>query len=542
MRYPKGHFPLIRLILFAAMALAGGPVVAVEAPTAQKTEDAEASLPADVEGYESRILNGWPVRVSRILQRDRPEETDNALKLLSLQIDQIYEVVPKSAIEQLGKVTVWLSPPYDGFRPTGEYHPGKGWLVRNGRPGELHQCIEFTNTAVFAKEVRRMPSLLLHEYAHAYHDQILGYDNPKVAAAYESAKRNGLYDSVLRHNGRLERAYAMSNPMEYFAELTEALLGRNDFFPFDRAQLVRHDAAGYQMLKAAWGISENESKAAHQQYSVMPPPASLKLSPFYKKYVSASGYPVVSSGKVNDYALLEAAYLIDMMLAQRPDVRKAMIDSGSRMIVMGYSEWTTDIPEYKRLSPKDYWDARARGLGGSRTDPVCSSAEENLLAYPGDPYSAENILIHEFAHNIHLRGMVNIDPTFDDRLKQAYDRAMQQGLWKNKYAATNHAEYFAEGVQSWFNNNRPPDHDHNHVDTRSELLEYDPGLAAICEEVFGSTELEYTKPATRLKGHLYGFQPSTSPTFRWPARLRDSKKRILEEAQSRGRSKDSSSK
>ena len=119
--------------------------------------------------------------------------------------------------------------------------------------------------------------------------------------------------------------------------------------------------------------------------------------------MSASGYPIVSSAAVDDHALLEAAYLVDLLLARRPDVRDAMVKSGSRLIVMGYREFTTDIPEYRHMKPKDFWDRRARGLGGSATDPVCSCAEENLLAFPGDPYSAENILIHEFAHNIHLR-------------------------------------------------------------------------------------------------------------------------------------------
>ncbi|MEN8802946.1 MAG: hypothetical protein ABF297_13325, partial [Thiogranum sp.] len=90
----------------------------------------------------------------------------------------------------------------------------------------------------------------------------------------------------------------------------------------------------------------------------------------------------------------------------------------------------------------------------------CTCGEENLLGYPGDPYADENILIHEFAHNIHLRGMANIDPTFDTRLQKAYEKAMAAGLWKNKYAATNRFEYFAEGVQSWFGNNRENDHDH----------------------------------------------------------------------------------
>ncbi|MEQ8762808.1 MAG: hypothetical protein RL885_02695 [Planctomycetota bacterium] len=268
-------------------------------------------------------------------------------------------------------------------------------------------------------------------------------------------------------------------------------------------------------------------------------PKSLELDPFYEKYVSANGYPVVASKKVDDYALLEAAHLINLMLAHRPDVRKAMIEGGSRMVVMAHDEFTTDIPEYAHMKPKDYWDRRARGLGGSQTDPVCSSAEENLLAYPGDPYHAECILIHEFAHNIHLRGMVKVDETFDRRVKAAYDEAMEKELWKDKYASTNHHEYFAEGVQSWFDDNRPPDHDHNHVDTRQELLEYDPKLAALCEEVFGETELKYTKPTTRLKGHLEGYDPSKAPTFRWPERLQnldeEIRKRELEKRRLNGK-------
>jgi len=249
---------------------------------------------------------------------------------------------------------------------------------------------------------------------------------------------------------------------------------------------------------------------------VTAPPTSLDLPDFYKKYVSAGGYPVVASEKVSDWALKEAAYLVNMMLAKRPDVRKAMIESGSRVVVMAHDEYTTDVPEHSHLTPKAWWAVRARGLGGSDTDPVCSCGEENLLAYPGDPYDTECILIHEFAHNMHLRGLVNVDPTFDKRLKETWQRALKRGLWTGKYASTNHREYWAEGVQSWFNNNREPDHDHNHVNTRKELRAYDPALARLCEEVFGDTELVYSKPATRLEGHLAGYDPSKAPTFTFP--------------------------
>lgn len=159
-----------------------------------------------------------------------------------------------------------------------------------------------------------------------------------------------------------------------------------------------------------------------------------------------------------------------------------------------------------------------------------------MLGYQGDPYSTENILIHEFAHNIHLRGLANVDPTFDRRLQQAYKQAMQAGLWKGKYAGVNHHEYFAEGVQSWFDNNRENDHDHNHVNTRDELVAYDSGLADLCREVFGDTELKYTKPATRLNGHMTGYDPSKAPTFVWPERLKTAKALIRKEAESRSKS------
>ena len=265
---------------------------------------------------------------------------------------------------------------------------------------------------------------------------------------------------------------------------------------------------------------------------------------FYTQQASAGGFPVVASAKVSPYALKEAVYIIDMMLSKRPDVREAMVKSGARLSILAHNEFTCDQPEWAwlaeekeegldNLSARDFRDARARGMGGSITDPYCSCAEENLLAYDGDPYSTENILIHELAHNIHLRGMSNVDATFDKRVKAAYNAAMKAGLWKGKYASVNHHEYFAEGVQSWFDNNREPDHDHNHVNTRAELLDYDPGLAALCREVFGDTVLKYTKPQTRLTGHLAGYDPKTAPKFTWPPHLEKARELIRAKARAR---------
>lgn len=206
---------------------------------------------------------------------------------------------------------------------------------------------------------------------------------------------------------------------------------------------------------------------------------------FYTQRVEVGGFAIVASDRVNPFALKEAAHLVGLMIAERPDILEALVKSGARMNLLAWNEFTTDHPEFKRfaenpapgfpgLSGEDYWDARARGTGGSETDPYCTTGEENLLAYPGDPYAAECILIHEFAHMIHLRGMNNLDPTFDGRLRKAYADAMARGRWKGKYASVNHHEYFAEGVQSWFDDNRVNDHDHNHVHLRRQLIDYDP--------------------------------------------------------------------
>ena len=265
-------------------------------------------------------------------------------------------------------------------------------------------------------------------------------------------------------------------------------------------------------------------KSAGPARRVTPPPkavvAALKLDPFYKKYVSAGGIPVISSAKVSDYALLEAAYLIDRMLADRPDLARAIAAAKGRFSIMAVDEFTTDIPEHSLSKPAGFWNRRARGLGGMPRRPVTSCGEENLLRYKGDPYHAENILIHEFAHCIHHMGLRTVDKTFDKRLDRIYRKAMAKGLWKGKYAGNNRAEYWAEAVQSWFDTNRPPDHDHNHVDTREELKKYDPEIARLVAEVFGDKPWRYRRPSQRKDpGHLKGYDRAKAPRFAWPARV-----------------------
>lgn len=218
---------------------------------------------------------------------------------------------------------------------------------------------------------------------------------------------------------------------------------------------------------------------------------------FYKKYLDADGIPVLTSGKVVDEALLKAHDIITLMLAKRKDIKDYMISKGCRIMVIGRDEEVCELPEYAHIcnTPENiaYWNKRARGFGGSPEDDYSASCgEENLLALPGDKYVGENILIHEFAHLIHLVGIVGTEPGFDKELEAIRLRAIEKGLWKDTYAITNKEEYFAEGVQSFFNCNRhseTPNGVHNSMNRRIKLKSYDPELYQLLKRYFYEIEI-----------------------------------------------------
>ena len=185
-------------------------------------------------------------------------------------------------------------------------------------------------------------------------------------------------------------------------------------------------------------------------------PKELGISDYYSKYVNCNGIHIVSSWRVPDSCLVQAhktLYAMTSFLA--PEILKAMTDKNTRVAVMARYEGTTDLPEHRYLLNDTviHWDLRARGLEGTLELPMTSCAEENILAYQIDPYHAEDILIHEFAHSIHLIGIKQVHPEIDDELQSLMDQAIAEGKYTNTYALESFIEYWAEGVQDWFNVN-----------------------------------------------------------------------------------------
>ena len=232
---------------------------------------------------------------------------------------------------------------------------------------------------------------------------------------------------------------------------------------------------------------------------VTAPPDSLSLDAFYTKYVDVNGIPLISSWRVPDSAFTAAHATLYAMTSMLPKaVLDSMVGRGTRVAIMGRYEGTTDIPEHRYLASDTTlnWDLRARGLGGDLELPLTSCAEENVLGYQIDKYHAEDILIHEFAHSIHLIGLMLAVPDFDARLKACYERAKASGILDGTYRATDKEEYMAEAVQDWFNVNAEmprADGKHNWVNTREELEAYDPDLYALLAEYFPKTSLQISK-------------------------------------------------
>ncbi len=205
---------------------------------------------------EIREVAGWSVQISRDLLATNPEATGLALKLLTAQLEDIVRVVPPAAVSELRKVTLWISAEYPLTPPRAEYHPNANWLREHGRDPAMAKGVEFTNVRIFESETKRMPVFALHELAHAYHDRVLGNNHAGIKAAYEEAKASAKYEKVERRDAQgrvsLARAYAMTNPQEYFAETTEAFFGTNDFFPFTRTELKQHDPVMFALLEKLW--------------------------------------------------------------------------------------------------------------------------------------------------------------------------------------------------------------------------------------------------------------------------------------------------
>lgn len=219
--------------------------------TPQRAEPAEPAKPAS---HTVRKLEGWTVRVDdRLLQAPDDMLGTRALRFLEGKLSDIKVVVPPDKVKKLQTVTIVLDLTHGKLGPM-QYHPDAGWLKANGYSPDLAKCVHLPRAADVAtrRNIAEQPWVILHELAHAYHDQVLGFDEPRIKDAYENYRQSGRGDRALLYNGKRVKHYALTNHKEFFAEMTEAYFGFNDFFPFNRAELKETEPEIHKLLTTIW--------------------------------------------------------------------------------------------------------------------------------------------------------------------------------------------------------------------------------------------------------------------------------------------------
>lgn len=209
--------------------------------------------------YRDIKLRGFRIRVNKLLMRGNTELYKRVMEVMDHQLFKMERVLPAKAMEKLRKVVIWLE--YEEpHHPCAAYHPGRQWLVDNDMNPDKVKCVEISNARNFVDWTISQPYMVLHEMAHAYHDQFLdeGFENPDVLDAFQAAMRSGQYQQVMRWNGRQVKHYSTTNQMEYFAEATEAYFGTNDYYPFIRPELELFDTGGARAVESAWGLTKEK--------------------------------------------------------------------------------------------------------------------------------------------------------------------------------------------------------------------------------------------------------------------------------------------
>lgn len=245
---------------------------------AQFALGAPAGEPAKPTGRSERLIEGWTVRVDdRLTAGDDEVLGREVMKSLERRLSDIRAVVGAEPLRKLRGIQIVLDMTHGTLVPM-QYHPGAEWLKQNGYAADLAKCVHIpvASSLIEPRQINVQPWCVLHELAHAYHDQSLGFDEPRIREAYKRFRESGHGDAALLITGERVRHYGLTDHKEFFAEMTEAYFGTNDFFPFNRGELKTAEPEIHQLMAEIWGPA-NEAPPTRKMKRTMnttnPPPA-----------------------------------------------------------------------------------------------------------------------------------------------------------------------------------------------------------------------------------------------------------------------------
>ena len=219
--------------------------------------ETDKSKPAKVGWVETVKLDlqGWTVLAdARLVNGEYKELGTRSLSMLANHLERLTVLMPEKQLAELRKMEIFIEHSHPELGNM-QYHPDLDWITEHGYDPRLVKKVHIPRAAelLSRQQMLKHPAVILHELAHAYHDQVLGFEDPAIIKVYDDAMKKGIYAKSLLYTGETVKHYATTNHKEYFAEATEAYLYHNDFYPFVRAELSQHDPACYAEMERIWG-------------------------------------------------------------------------------------------------------------------------------------------------------------------------------------------------------------------------------------------------------------------------------------------------
>ena len=266
---------LSRSVAVVLALLVAGPVFGQ--PKADKTPAPKLKA-EQVPGYTPKLVEGFTVVLSDETMRhlDDPKFKKKPIEVLAQEFKAITAAMPAKSVKILQRLLFFVE--WDERKALGNgvaggavavYYGGHQLsMLARGMPPLKAKNITVLSMRSLAQEhqpdVESGRCVLLHEIAHAVHDQLLGRENPTVFAAYKQARERKLVDP---------EAYAATNEAEFFAEMSCAYYDQLDYHPKTRSALQKLDPVTFKMMEEVWGKAKLPIiPGAKSKNIAMPPP------------------------------------------------------------------------------------------------------------------------------------------------------------------------------------------------------------------------------------------------------------------------------
>ncbi len=200
----------------------------------------------------------WRIYVEASMHKGNSKLYRESVDTLKNVIDKLFSTIPAHAAQQLESLKFYLM--WGEASPDGGRKSGMSY-IRKGEPENylyLDSQWEHSIVVYSAKNLIYLNGLwakkaLMHELAHAWHITNWPQRYPPIYSAWKNAKQQRLYLNVNEvKGGKIDKAYALKNQLEYFAELSAIYFVGGNYFPYDKNRLANYDPQGLKMVETLW--------------------------------------------------------------------------------------------------------------------------------------------------------------------------------------------------------------------------------------------------------------------------------------------------